>query len=184
MYGTTDVVLGGKRQTLALLVVDEPWVMVRISSLISRRGYNIDTITVGKTQVEGVSKIVLDFDGNNTAVQKLIRQMERLESVFKVVHLDSSLQRELCLIHIKTNGDADEEQILSYINKEGYLVISKNESSIIIEATDTPKRIDEMLSFAKQFGILDVSRTGIVAISNTPALSEEECATLNKHIHK
>lgn len=178
MYGTKDVVQHKTRQTLALLVVDEPWVMVRISSLISRRGYNIDTITVGKTHLSGISKIVLNFRGDDEIVQKLTRQMVRVESVLKVVLLDASIKRELCLVHVKVSGDENEEHILSYINRTGHNVVLKNESGLIIEAMDTPQNIDALLSFVDQFGILDISRTGVTAIGNTPALSEEECAEL------
>lgn len=178
MYETKDVIRHKIRQTLALLVVDEPWVMVRISSLISRRGYNIDTITVGKTHLAGISKIVLNFKGDDEIVQKLTRQMARVESVLKVVLLDASIERELCLVHVRVSNDADEERILTYTNKAGHSVISKNGSGLIIEATDTPQHIDAMLAFVDQFGILDISRTGVTAMSQTPALSEEECAEL------
>lgn len=178
MYDTKDVTTEKTRQSLALLVVDEPWVMVRISSLISRRGYNIDTITVGKTHITGVSKIVLSFSGDDATVDKLMRQMMRVESVLKVVRLDASIERELCLVHVKALDDAVQESILSYINKAGYLIAGKDASSLIIEATDTPARIDALLSFVDQFGIVDLSRTGTTAISTTPALSDEECAKL------
>lgn len=176
MYDTKDIIAEKTRQSLALLVIDEPWVMVRISSLISRRGYNIDTITVGKTHVAGVSKIVLSFSGDDATVGKLMRQMMRVESVIKVVRLDSSIERELCLVHVRAFDDAMQERILSYINKAGYLIAGKNTASLIIEATDTPQRIDALLSFVDEFGIIDLSRTGATAISITPALSDEECA--------
>ncbi len=178
MYETKDIVTQKTRQTLALLAVDEPWVMVRISSLISRRGYNIDTITVGKTHLMGISKIVLSFSGDDATVEKLMHQMMRVESVLKVVRLDACIERELCLVHIKAFDDAARERILSYINRAGYSVAAKDGQDLIIEAADTPQRIDSLLAFVDEFGILDLSRTGATAMSTTPALCEEECEKL------
>ncbi|MFH1586599.1 MAG: acetolactate synthase small subunit [Candidatus Diapherotrites archaeon] len=154
-----------RRHIVGLLVEDQPGVMAKISGLFSRRGFNIDTLVVGKGMQEGVSHIVVSSIADDKTIEQLEKQVSKLVDVFKVIDLNEkhSVVREHCLLKVsstpKTRNDLVNTAKLHHAE-----VISMNSDSLIIEIIGTPEKIDNFLKLAKKYGVKEVSRTGINAM--------------------
>jgi acetolactate synthase-1/3 small subunit len=150
---------------LGLLVEDKPGVMQRISGLFSRRGFNIETITVGKTEKEGISSMTLTLGGDEKTVEQVIKQLYKLVEVIKVIKLkeEESVIRELCLVKVKT--DDKRSQIIEYSNIFRGRIVDVSLNDLTIEITGDSNKVNAFLDLMKSFGIKEVRRTGITAIA-------------------
>src|SRR3989338_1329667 len=106
------------KHTIAMTVNDEPGVMAKISGMFARRGFNIDTITVGKTQKEGISKIVITVIGDDKVIEQVEKQLNKMIDVIKVIELpaETSVIRELCLVKISAPDQKKHDEIVKYAN--------------------------------------------------------------------
>ena len=155
-----------KRHVIEMLVIDESGVMNRITGMFSRRGYNIDTITVGKTQKQGVSKIVFTLEADDETLYQVEKQCDKLLDVIEIRELpeNSSFFREMCLAKFLVEKK-DKEKIEGYVKKYGFEIISSGQNYIVIEMMAEPEKIGEFLKEMSNFKIEDISRTGITGIS-------------------
>ena len=105
-----------KRHVIAMLVEDQPGVLTRIAGMFARRGFNIDTITVGKTTKPGVSKMVITVIGDDATLEQVEKQVNKLVDTIKVIEMpeESSVIRELCLIKVAIQNKKAKEDILRY----------------------------------------------------------------------
>ena len=135
-----------KRHVIEMLVIDEPGVMNRITGMFSRRGYNIDTITVGKTQKQGVSKIVFTLEADDETLYQVEKQCDKLLDVIEIRELpeNSSFFREMCLAKFLVEKK-DKEKIEGYVKKYGFEIISSGQNYIVIEMMAEPEKIGEFL---------------------------------------
>ncbi len=153
---------------IEMKVVDEPGVITRITGLFSRRAFNIDTITVGKTQTEGISKIVFTLTTNEeTHIHQVQRQCEKLIDVIEVreLPLSSSAIREMCLVKVAFKNPDEAKEIEKFAKSHRFEVIYKNGKHLVIEMMAESEKIEIFLEQMKRFGIIDISRTGVTGIS-------------------
>ena len=153
------------KQTISVLVENQAGVLNRITSLFSRRAFNIDSLAVGVTDDPTLSRITIIVDNGNSVVEQVEKQLNKLVEVIKVRTLDESslIGRELLLIKVSANKN-NREQIMTICNICGARVADISPASMTMELSDTPDRIDTFEDMMRPFNILEVARTGVIAL--------------------
>jgi acetolactate synthase I/III small subunit len=164
-----DAVAGlrtGRKHILSILVENKPGVLTRIAGLFARRGFNIDTLAVGPTDDERVSRITLTLDGALHSIDQVTKQLHKLVNVLKIRDLEpeETLARELALFKIATDGAARSEvmQICEIFRAR---VVDVTKRSVVVEVTGTDDKIEAFESLVRPFGLIEMARTGEIAIS-------------------
>ena len=159
-----------RRHTIGMLVEDQPGVMTRVAGLFARRGYNIDTITVGKTTKLGISKMIITVLGDDDILEQIEKQCNKLIDVIKVSELgkDDSIITELCLIKVALPNDKAKNDIIKYSEIYKTKIVDITPKSAILQIIGDTKKIDSFIELMKKYGIREVSRTGITAITRGP----------------
>jgi acetolactate synthase-1/3 small subunit len=153
-----------KKHTISMLVEDQPGVLTRIAGMFARRGFNIDTITVGKTQQKGISKIVVTVIGDESTLEQVEKQINKLIDVIKVTDMGKGIIRELCLLKIKTPDKKTKDSLFEYSKVYKAKFVDVNHKSMTLELIGVPEKIDSFIEMVKSYGIMDISRTGVTAI--------------------
>ena len=150
---------------IAVYVDNQFGVLTRVTSMFTRRGFNIDALTVGETECPEYSRITISLSGDGYAKEQLINQMKKLFNVKKVEVLEDSesIRRELMLIKVK-NTSATRSDILSAVDVFRAKVVDYTTDGMCIEITGDPTKIDAFVELMKPFGIIEICRTGIVAL--------------------
>lgn len=149
---------------IAVYVDNKYGVLTRVTSMFTRRGFNIDALTVGETEQSEYSRITISLSGDGYAREQLINQLKKLINVKKVEVLkDDCLKRELMLIKVK-NTKESRGDVLSAVDVYRAKVIDYTTSEICIEVTGDPSKIDAFIELMKSYGIIELCRTGIVAL--------------------
>ena len=158
-----------KRHVISMLVEDQPGVLTRIAGMFARRGFNIDTITVGKTTKKGISKMVIAVIGDDATLEQVEKQVNKLIDTVKVMemHPDKSVIRELCLVKVAISNNKQKEEILRYTKIYKTKIVDITQKYVTAELIGTPAKIDAFIDLMKQFGIKEVSRTGVTAVSRS-----------------
>jgi len=157
-----------RKHIIAMLVEDNPGVLTKITGMFARRNFNIDAITVGRTNNPGISKVVVTAIGTTKTLEQLEKQINKLVEVVKVSEANSGIIREVCLIKIYSpDGKSPEksrELLFEYMKtfKATFSDITKD--AMIIEIVGTPEKIDSFKELMKPYGIIDISRTGSTAM--------------------
>lgn len=156
-----------KKHVIAMLVEDQPGVLTRIAGMFARRGFNIDTLTVGKTTKPGISKMVITVIGDDATLEQVEKQVNKLIDTIKVIEMpeESSVIRELCLIKIAVANKKAKEEVLRYTKIYKTKIVDITNNSVTAELIGDPAKIDSFIELMKQFGIKEVSRTGATAVS-------------------
>ncbi len=155
------------KHTIGMLVYDEPGVMAKICGMFARRGFNIDTITVGKTQAEKMSKIVISVIGDDREIEQIEKQLNKMVDVIKVSELpaESSVIRELCLLKVLAPDKKAHDEIVKYADVYRNKIVDITAKTITVEIIGDPLKINTFIELVKPFGIKDVSRTGVTGIA-------------------
>ena len=150
---------------IAVYVDNHFGVLTRVTSMFTRRGFNIDALTVGETESSEYSRITISLSGDSYAREQLINQMKKLFNVKKVeVLVDSEcIKRELMLIKVK-NEKEHRPDIQFAVDAYRAKVVDYTSEAMCIEVTGDPTKIDAFVQLMKPFGIIEMCRTGIVAI--------------------
>ena len=150
---------------IAAYVDNQYGVLTRVTSMFTRRGFNIDALTVGETESPEYSRITISLSGDGYAREQLINQMRKLYNVKKVEVLEESdsIKRELMLLKVK-NDSSSRSDILSAVDVFRAKVIDYATDSMCIEITGEPTKIDAFIKLMIPYGILEMCRTGIVAL--------------------
>ena len=153
------------QQTISVLVENQAGVLNRITSLFSRRAFNIDSLAVGVTDDPSVSRITIIVDSGNSVVEQVEKQLNKLVEVIKVRTLDeaSMIGRELMILKVSANTRTRSD-IMTICNLCGAKVADLSSNSITIEVSDTPDRVNTFEELMRPFHILEVVRTGMVAL--------------------
>ncbi|MDI3317906.1 MAG: acetolactate synthase small subunit [Bacillota bacterium] len=151
--------------TLAVRVENEPGVLARVASLVSRRGFNIESLAVGPTEDATVSRITLVCKGDERDRERLRRQLEKLVEVLEAwpVAEEASVRRELALVRVRAHPGRRSE-LLQVAGIFRARVVHVDRNALVLEATGDPAKIDAWLEVLGEFGIEEVARTGIVAL--------------------
>lgn len=160
-----------KNQFVIAVYVDNQFgVLTRVTSMFTRRGFNIDALTVGETESPAYSRITISLSGDGYAREQLINQLRKLYNVKKVEVLEEDcIKRELMLIKVK-NCSESRSDVLAAVDVYRAKVIDYTTEGLCIEITGDPTKIDAFVKLMMPFGILEMCRTGIVALergSNT-----------------
>ena len=161
-----------ERHTLAVLVDNEPGVLARVIGLFSGRGYNIDSLTVSETEHEKhLSRITIVTTGTPMVIEQIRHQLERLVQVQRVVDLTEAqtpaIERELAMVKVRGKGD-NRVEALRLADAFRARVIDAGTESFIFEITGASGKIDQFVNLMLPLGLVEVSRTGIVAIGRGP----------------
>jgi acetolactate synthase-1/3 small subunit len=151
---------------ISALVEDKPGVLFRVTSLIRRRNFNINTITVGATEKEGISRITLTMRGDEKTVEQLIKQLSKIPDVIKISELkpEESVYRELAIIRVSAEDPLKRSDIINYVNVFRGRIVDVSKDSLTIEIIGRPTKINAFIEIIKGFGIIEMARTGIVAL--------------------
>ena len=154
-----------KDHTLSVLVANKPGVLTHVSGLFSRRGYNIDSLTVGVTENPDISRMTIVVHGDEHVIEQVTKQLNKLIDIIKVVDISpqESVDRELALI--KVNADADRRsEIVQIVDIFRARIIDVSAKSVVIETTGSSDKIDALEEMMRPFGIKEMVRTGKVAL--------------------
>jgi acetolactate synthase-1/3 small subunit len=158
--------------TLSVLVDNEPGVLARVVGLFSGRGYNIESLTVAEVaHAEHLSRITIVTSGTPEAIEQIGHQLERLVPVHKVTDLTlrgASIERELAMIKVVGKG-ADREEALRLADAFRARVIDASIESFVFELTGNVGKIDQFIELMRPIGLVEVSRTGVAAMSRGPS---------------
>ncbi|MCW3007721.1 MAG: ilvN [Solirubrobacterales bacterium] len=156
----------GRKHTLSILVENKSGVLTRISGLFARRGFNIDTLTVGPTEDDRISRVTLTLDGAVHSIDQVTKQLHKLINVLKIRDLDptDTVSRELALFKIAADGSARAEvmQVCEIFRGK---VVDVTKRSLTIEVTGTTEKIEAFERLVRPFGLVEMMRTGAIAIS-------------------
>ena len=152
--------------TLAVYVEDKPGVLNRIASLFRRRAFNIDSLTVGHTEQPGVSRMTIVCDVDEANIRRVEANVYKLVNVLRVDDLTTlpSVERELAMIKVSATQES-RSQILQLADVFRARVVDVSGESVIIETTGTGDKIDKLLDVLRPYGVLEMVRTGCVAMA-------------------
>ncbi len=157
-----------ERHTLAVIVDNEPGILARIAGLFTARGYNIASLTVSEiTEDKSVSRITIVTSASPPVLEQIVAQLDRLVPVHKVTDLTAAgahVERELALIKVAGTGDHRIEA-LRLADVYRARVVDATTSSFVFEVTGSTEKIDKFVELMREVGLIEVARTGIVAIS-------------------
>ena len=153
------------KQTLSVLVENRAGVLNRITSLFSRRAFNIDSLAVGVTDDPTLSRITIIVDSGNSVVEQVEKQLNKLVEVVKVRRLDEQtmIGRELMIVNVSATKNT-RDQIMTICNICGAKVADISPTSMTMELSDTPDRVSTFEEMMQPLNILEVARTGIIAL--------------------
>jgi acetolactate synthase-1/3 small subunit len=156
----------GRKHVLSILVENKAGVLTRIAGLFARRGFNIDTLSVGPTDDPQISRITLTVDGALHPIDQVTKQLHKLVNVLKIRDLEPSetVTRELALFKVSADGGQRGElmQIAEIFRGK---VVDVTKRAVIIEITGTTEKIAAFESMVRPFGLIEMMRTGEIAIS-------------------
>jgi acetolactate synthase I/III small subunit len=156
----------GRKHILSILTENQPGVLTRVAGLFARRGFNIDTLAVGPTDDERLSRFTLTVDGGAHPIDQVVKQLHKLVNVLKIRDLEpeETVARELALFKIAADGSARGEvmQIAEIFRGK---VVDLTKRSITIEVTGTDDKIEAFERMVRPFGLVEMVRTGEIAIS-------------------
>jgi acetolactate synthase-1/3 small subunit len=153
------------RHTLSVLVENKPGVLVRIAGLFSRRGFNIDSLAVGPTEHEEISRMTIVVNCEEHPLEQVTKQLNKLINVLKIVELEQSqaVQRELILI--KTRADAEtRSKVLEIAEVFRARVVDVALDAVTVEATGSHDKLDALVRVLEPFGIKELVQSGMVAV--------------------
>jgi acetolactate synthase-1/3 small subunit len=150
---------------LSLLVEDKPGLLTRVAGLFARRGYNINSLAVGTTEVEGLSRITLVIDVADSPLEQVTKQLNKLINVLKIVELEpgQSVQREHMLVKVRID-QSTRSQILEAVNLFRARVVDVAPDSLVIEVTGDTQKISALLKVLEPFGIKEIAQSGLLAM--------------------
>jgi acetolactate synthase I/III small subunit len=156
----------GRKHILSILVENKPGVLARIAGLFARRGFNIGTLAVGPTDDATLSRITLTVDGALHPIDQVTKQLHKLVHVIKIRDLEpeETVARELALFKISTDGET-RGQVMQFADIFRGKVIDVSKRSMTIEITGTDDKIEAFEQLIRPFGLIEMIRTGEIAIS-------------------
>jgi len=153
-------------QTIVATVENKPGVLARVAGLFSRRGFNIHSLAVAPTDDERFSRITFTVDVEGTPLDQVVKQLDKLVNVVDIQQLDpsESIERELILIAVEV-GDRRKE-LMEIVDDHRAQVLSEGDDTIMLSWSARPARLDELEERLRPFGIVELQRTGRVALSS------------------
>lgn len=151
--------------TLSVLVEDKPGVLTRVAGLFAARGFNIDSLAVGPTEDRGLSRMTIVVNVESKTLEQVTKQLNKLVNVIKIIEHepDATVERELALIKVKAEGES-RARIMEICDVFRVSVADITHQTLTIEASASPKKLEAFVELLEDFGIVELARTGRVAL--------------------
>jgi acetolactate synthase-1/3 small subunit len=155
-----------KTHIFTAMVEHRPGVLQRVAAMFSRRGFNIDNITVGPTENPEVARMTILTKGDDKVLEQVIKQMNKLVDVIKVSDLnkEKSVCRELCLVKVHTPNESLKSEVIQYVDVFRGRIVDVAPESLTAEITGGTDKIDAFIGLVRPFGIKETARTGMTAM--------------------
>ena len=152
--------------TLSVLVEDKPGVLTRVAGLFAARGYNIDSLAVGPTEESGLSRMTIVVDVESKPLEQVTKQLNKLVHVIKILEHEptATVERELVLVKVRAEGEA-RARIMEIADVFRVRVLDVTRRTLTVEGTGTPDKISALLELLADHGIVELARTGRIALS-------------------
>lgn len=155
-----------KYHVISTLVENKPGVLQKVAGLFTRRDFNIDSITVGESEVNGLARMVITVKADEKILEQVIKQLNKLVDVIKIKDISkNAVKRELCLIKVNIPNEKSRAEIMQYANIFRAKIVDVTEETLIIEITGDMEKINAFISLLKGYGIKKISRTGLTAMA-------------------
>jgi acetolactate synthase-1/3 small subunit len=153
-------------RTLIALVEDKPGVLTRVASMFRRRAFNIESLTVGHTEQPGVSRMTIVVDDSRSGAEKIVQHLYKLVNVIQVVDITESpsVSRDLALIKVQTPSGQVRSEVLQIVDTFRARVVDVALDSLMVEVTGAEEKINGLAEVLRPFGIIEMVRTGRVAM--------------------
>jgi acetolactate synthase-1/3 small subunit len=150
---------------LSLLVEDKPGLLTRVAGLFARRGFNIESLAVGKSEIEGLSRITVVVDVEELPLEQVTKQLNKLINVIKIVELDpaQAVTREHLLIKVRADNST-RSQILEAVTLFRAHIVDVATDALVIETTGDSGKIQALLRVLEPYGIKEIAQSGLLAI--------------------
>jgi acetolactate synthase-1/3 small subunit len=157
----------GRKHVLSILVENKPGVLARIAGLFARRGFNIDSLAVGPTDDESMSRITLTVDGAAHPIDQVTKQLHKLVHVIKIRDLEpmETVARELALFKVSCQDGDSRAQVMQFTDIFRGKTVDVSKRSVTVEVTGTFDKIAAFEEMVRPFGLIEMVRTGEVAVS-------------------
>ena len=155
-----------KYHVISTLVENKPGVLQKVSGLFTRRDFNIDSITVGESEVDGLARMIITVKAEDAVLEQVTKQLNKLVDVIKIKDITkNAVKRELCLIKVNIPNEKSRAEIMQYANIFRAKIVDVTEETLIIEITGDMEKINAFISLLKGYGIKKISRTGLTAMA-------------------
>lgn len=157
-----------QRHTIAILVNDQPGVLTRVANLFGQRGFNIDSITVGATEAEGLSRMIISTGGSDQEINQLMKQLIKLIDCLSVTNLSENqmVSREFALI--KVNAAPNQlVELNGIVEPFRATIVDIGPASLIVQVTGDSEKIDALVTLLAPYGIAELTRTGSLAMARS-----------------
>lgn len=153
------------KHTIAVIVNDQPGVLQRVSGLFGRRGFNIESITVGASEEAGLSRMVIVTTGDDHTLEQVEKQLYKIIDVIKVINLSSQqmVGRELALIKVKADP-RERPEVIGVVETFRASIVDIGPSTLVVQVVGDSPKIEAMIELLQPYGIREISRTGITAM--------------------
>ncbi len=157
----------GKIKVIAALVENKPGVLHSVANMFRRRDFNIESITVGPTEQQDLSRMTITVNGDEKTLEQVVKQMSKLIDVVKVSRLEPEniVTRELALIKVNIPDNKSRSDVINCVEVFRGRVVDVSPESLTMEITGTPDKIDAFLNLMRTYGIMELARTGLTALS-------------------
>ena len=158
--------MAAMKHTLVALVADKPGVLNRMASMFRRRGFNIESIAVGRSEVPHLSRMTIVIDGTTTSVEQVRKQLDKVVDVVKVSDItgEDIIARELALIKVKA-ASFSRSEIIEIVDIFRASIVDVASDSVTIEVTGDEEKVNSLFNLLRGFGIKEVARTGRIAMA-------------------
>jgi acetolactate synthase-1/3 small subunit len=152
--------------TIAFLVENKPGVLYKVSNMFRRRGFNIESISVGAVENPELARMTISIEADSRELNQIVEQLAKMVDVVSVKRLDPmrTMMREMLLIKVDTSDPMAREETLRHVNTYHGLILNIEPDSLIAEITGEPGTIDEFIGKMSSIGIEELSRTGVTAL--------------------
>lgn len=170
------------KHTLSVLVENRPGVLARVAGLFSRRGFNIDSLAVGPTEVADVSRMTIVVDAASQPLEQVTKQLNKLVNVLKIVELedDAAVHRELWLIKVQADPGV-RAQVIEVADVFRCKIVDVDHDSVVIEATGSGDKLEALLRLLSPYGVRELVRSGVIAVGRgTKSITEGRALRLER----
>ncbi|KGG15568.1 MULTISPECIES: acetolactate synthase small subunit [unclassified Prochlorococcus] len=162
------------KHTLSVLVEDQSGALSRISGLFARRGFNIDSLAVGPAEAPGISRLTMVVEGDDRTLQQMTKQLDKLVNVLNVIDLTTlpAVERELMLLKVSANNE-HRSSILDLVQVFRAKVVDVSNNALTLEVVGDPGKLVALEKLLEPYGILEIARTGKVALERASGINTE-----------